>query len=166
MIFVLDASVAIAAARPAEVAHLRARSMVDRILRGDDAIVVPSLFGIEVVAGLTRRGHDAAGAEAFVDALLAPPSETITLGPVRAAMIRRTAAASRLRAADACRRQAGPSQLEPLEQQAGKQIAKAAPAGHSQSERQSCDWAASHCCRVMAAGGAAAPRGVFNPVIF
>ena len=102
MIFVLDASVAIAAARPAEVAHLRARSVVDRILRGDDAIVVPSLFGIEVVAGLTRRGHDAAGAEAFVDALLAPPSETITLGPVRAAMIRRTAAASRLRAADAC----------------------------------------------------------------
>jgi predicted nucleic acid-binding protein len=102
MIFVLDASVAIAAARPAEVAHRRARSVVDRILRGDDSIVVPSLFGIEVVAGLARRGHDAAGAEAFVDALLAPPSEAITIGPVRAAMIRRTAAASRLRAADAC----------------------------------------------------------------
>jgi predicted nucleic acid-binding protein len=102
MIFVLDASVAIAAARSAEVAHLRARTVVDRVLRGEDSIVVPSIFGIEVVAGLTRRGHDVAAAEAFVDALLSPPSESITIGPVRAAMIRRTAAASRLRAADAC----------------------------------------------------------------
>ena len=47
MIFVLDASVAIAAARSAEVAHLRARSVVDRVLRREDSIVVPSIFGIE-----------------------------------------------------------------------------------------------------------------------
>ena len=102
MIFVLDASVAIAAARPVETDHQLARSVVDRVLRGSDSIVVPTLFGIEVVAGLARRGHDPGAAEAFVVALLSPPSQSITIGPIRAALIRRTAATMRLRAADAC----------------------------------------------------------------
>lgn len=102
MIFVLDASVAIAAARPSEVDHARARAVVEGVLRGEDAIVVPSLFGIEVVASLARRGHPVVAAEAYVDALLAPPAETITLGPIRAARVRRCAAALKLRAADAC----------------------------------------------------------------
>ena len=74
----------------------------DRVLRGEDAIVVPAIFGIEVVAGLARRGHDAAAAEAFVDALTSAPAVTITIGPIRAVKIRRSAAALRLRAADAC----------------------------------------------------------------
>ncbi len=102
MTFVLDASVAIAAARKSEPAHARARAVVDRVLRGDETIVVPAIFGIEVVAGLTRRGHDREASEAFADALTSTPNETITIGPVRAARIRRTAAAFRLRAADAC----------------------------------------------------------------
>ena len=102
MSLVLDASVAIAAARSVEVAHARARAVVDRVLRGEDSIIVPAIFAIEVVAALARRGHDVAAAEAFVDALTATPSETITIGPVRAAKIRRAAAAHRLRAADAC----------------------------------------------------------------
>lgn len=102
MSFVLDASVAIAAARPVEVGHARARAIVDRVLMGAEAIVVPAIFGIEVVAGLARRGHDVAAAEAYVDALTSEPAETLTIGPIRAARIRRAAAASRLRAADAC----------------------------------------------------------------
>lgn len=102
MSFVLDASVAIAAARPVEAGHARARAVVDRVLLGVETIVVPAIFGIEVVAGLARRGHDVAAAEAYVDALTLAPAETMTIGPIRAAKIRQTAAALRLRAADAC----------------------------------------------------------------
>ena len=97
MTFVLDASVAIAAARSVEVAHARARVVVERVLRGEETIVVPAIFGIEVVAGLARRGHAVAAAEAYVDALTSAPAETITIGPIRAAKIRKSAAALRLR---------------------------------------------------------------------
>jgi predicted nucleic acid-binding protein len=99
---VLDASVVVAAERAAEPGHARSRAVVDRILRGEDEVVVPAIFRIEVVAALARRGHDAAGAERLVDALLASPAETVTLGPRTASRVARFAARHRLRAADAC----------------------------------------------------------------
>lgn len=102
MRLVLDASVVVASERPKEAAHARARAAVDRVLGGDDEIVVPALFRIEVVAGLARRGHDVTAAERLVEALLAPPAETLTIGPRRAAAISRFAGLARLRAADAC----------------------------------------------------------------
>jgi len=99
---VLDASVVIASERPIEPGHTRSRATVDRVLRGDDEIVVPAIFRIEIVAGLARRGHDALAVEHLVDALLVPPAESLTLGPRRATLIARFAARHRLRAADAC----------------------------------------------------------------
>ena len=102
MKFVLDASVVIASERPIEPGHARSRAVVDRVLRGDDEIVVPALFGIEVVAALARRGHDPIAVEQLVDALVAPPAESLTLGPRRAKLVARFAARHRLRAADAC----------------------------------------------------------------
>ena len=89
-------------ARPSEVHHASARAVVEGVRRGEDVLVVPSRFGIEVVASLARRGDPVAATEAYVDALLAPPAETITLGPIRAARVRRCTAALKLRAADAC----------------------------------------------------------------
>jgi hypothetical protein len=63
---------------------------------------VPALFRIEVVAGLARRGHDPAARERLVDALLALPSEIVTLGPRSATRIARLAAQAKLRATGAC----------------------------------------------------------------
>jgi predicted nucleic acid-binding protein len=99
---VLDASVVVASERASEPGHARSRALVDRILRGDDEIVVPAIFGIEIIAGLARRGHDATAAERLVAALLAPPAEVLVLGPRRAVLVARFAARHRLRAADAC----------------------------------------------------------------
>jgi predicted nucleic acid-binding protein len=50
MKLVLDASVAVAAARPIEVAHQAARQRIARVFRGEDDIVVPAIFPIEVGA--------------------------------------------------------------------------------------------------------------------
>jgi len=99
---VLDASVVVASERPTEPAHLRSRARFDLVLRGDDDIVVPAIFGIEVVSALARRGHDAAAAERLVAALATDPAQTLVLGPRRSASIARFAARYRLRAADAC----------------------------------------------------------------
>jgi predicted nucleic acid-binding protein len=52
MRLVLDASVAVAAARVGEPAHDAARARLTRILRGADEIVVPTLFSVEVTAAL------------------------------------------------------------------------------------------------------------------
>ena len=102
MKLVLDASVAIAAVRSQEPHHARSRALVDRVLRGEDDIVVPALFCIEVVAGLVRRGHDDDAAERFAGELVAAPAETVTIGARRATSIARYAGRARLRAADAC----------------------------------------------------------------
>jgi len=102
MTLVLDASVAVASERPNEPGHASSRALVDRVLRGDDVLVVPALFPVEVIAALARRGHDPAAAERLVDALVAPPCEVVSLGPRRAALVARFAARHRLRAADAC----------------------------------------------------------------
>ena len=101
MKLVLDASVVVASERANETGHARSRAAVDRVLRGDDEIVVPSTFLPEVVSALARHGHDAAAAERLVLALTTT-GEVVTLGPRRALGVARFAARYRLRAADAC----------------------------------------------------------------
>jgi predicted nucleic acid-binding protein len=98
---VLDASVAVAATRPNEPSHAVSRARIARVLAGDDEIVVPAIFPIEVGASLARVGEPAAAVCAYVDALMAVASAVATIGPLRARKIRDMAIASKLRAADA-----------------------------------------------------------------
>ncbi len=102
MKIVLDASVAVAAVRPNEPDHPAARVRVDSILTGQDTLVVPALFPIEVTAALARRaGWPYAKIAAYVARLLAPPCRVVTIGTRRAHAASQLAATTRLRAADA-----------------------------------------------------------------
>jgi predicted nucleic acid-binding protein len=98
--FVLDASVAVAAARPRELGHRRARTRVEAILSGADEIVVPSLFGIEVAASLARAGVPLPAIRSYVDAL-SSGAAVVPIGPRAARQAQETAMRWRLRAADA-----------------------------------------------------------------
>ncbi len=97
---VLDASVLVAAISPSEVHHTRARELYGAAPE-DQAFLVPSLFRVEVLAALSRRGE---GRELLdtVDALVSGPRfhavaiEALLLE--RAVAVARTA---RLRAYDA-----------------------------------------------------------------
>jgi predicted nucleic acid-binding protein len=100
MKFVLEASVAVAAARPGEPQHRDARARVRAVLEEADEIVVPVLFQIEVAASLARVGVALPGIRAYVDALLAGAA-VIPLGRRASGQARETAMRWRLRAADA-----------------------------------------------------------------
>jgi predicted nucleic acid-binding protein len=97
---VLDASVAVAAARPGEPMHRSARSRVEGILSGEDEIVVPTLFAVEVAASLARADLSLPSIRAYVDELLVGAS-VVPLGPRAARQVWETAMRWRLRAADA-----------------------------------------------------------------
>ena len=99
MILVLDASVAVAAARTGEPAHRKARARVRRALTGTDEIVVPSIFSVEVGASLARAGEPLGTIRAYVDALLARAT-VVPLGARAARAAREMAMRCRLRAAD------------------------------------------------------------------
>lgn len=101
MKLVLDASVAVAAARPNEIAHHAARGRIARIFRGHEDIIVPAIFAIEVGASLARVGEDAEAIGAYVDALMSTTTDVVTIGPINAKRIREVAITLRLRAADA-----------------------------------------------------------------
>ncbi|WP_437675723.1 type II toxin-antitoxin system VapC family toxin [Sorangium sp. So ce131] len=101
MKLVLDASVAVAAARPNEPHHAVSRARVTRALAGDDELVVPAIFPIEVGASLARVGEPSAAVCAYVDALMSVAVTVATIGPLRARRIRDMAILSKLRAADA-----------------------------------------------------------------
>lgn len=101
MTLVLDASVAVAAARPREPSHAAARARVSKILRGDETMLVPTLFSIEVAAALARVGEPLPAIRAYVDALLAVAARVAPLGPRSAAQARETAMRWQFRAADA-----------------------------------------------------------------
>ena len=101
MRLVLDASVAVAAARPTEPSHAASRARIARVLAGSDEIAVPAIFPIEVGASLARVGESTAAVCAYVDALMSVASTIATIGPQRARRIRDTAIALKLRAADA-----------------------------------------------------------------
>jgi predicted nucleic acid-binding protein len=97
---VLDASVAVAAARPREPGHRRSRARIEAVLAGTDTIVVPTLFGIEVAASLARVGVALPALRLYVDELLAGAT-VVPLGARAARQSRETAMRWRLRAADA-----------------------------------------------------------------
>jgi predicted nucleic acid-binding protein len=101
MKLVLDASVAVAAARPNEPSHAVSRARVTRVLAGNDEIVVPAIFPIEVGASLARVGEPPSAVCAYVDTLMSVVVAVATIGPLRARRIRDMAIASKLRAADA-----------------------------------------------------------------
>ncbi|MGH7288782.1 MAG: type II toxin-antitoxin system VapC family toxin [Myxococcota bacterium] len=101
MRLVLDASVAVAAARAREPLHRAAQGRVARILRGEDELIVPTIFSVEVAAALARVDEPAAAIRAYVDALLRAAARIVPLGPVVARRARETAMRWRLRAADA-----------------------------------------------------------------
>jgi predicted nucleic acid-binding protein len=71
-----------------------------RSSRGSDEIVVPSLFEVEVVAALVRRGADPARVAQFFEQHFALRT-VVTLGPRAARGARVVAGVTRLRAADA-----------------------------------------------------------------
>lgn len=100
MRYVLDASVAVAAARPREPSYAAACARVTRVLAGLDEIVVPALFRIEVASTLSRTGFDPTRVRAHVEHLLGSAT-VVVLGPVRAKRIQRVAMFTKLRAADA-----------------------------------------------------------------
>jgi len=101
MKLVLDASVAVAAARPNEPSHTASRARVARVLAGHDEMFVPAIFPIEVGAALARVGEPTAAVYAYVDTLMSVAAAVATIGPLRARKIRDMAIASKLRAADA-----------------------------------------------------------------
>jgi len=100
MRYVLDACIPIASMRPSEPLYVVSLGRIQRLQSGADTIVVPSLFQVEVTAGLTRGGLPPAVVEAFVDELLAH-AEVVTVGPIRARQIAGVAMRARLRAGDA-----------------------------------------------------------------
>ncbi len=101
MKFVLDASVAVAAARPTEPTHAASLARVLRVLGGDDEIVVPAVFPIEVASVLGRTGSPAETVDRFVAGLVAPPTKLVTIGPRAARRIQRVALQRNLRSSDA-----------------------------------------------------------------
>src|SRR5439155_24357345 len=101
MRYVLDASVAIAAVRHGEPAHLASRARLAAVLSGADEIVVPAIFTIEVAASLARVGWPPAEIEEYVATLAARTVESATIGVARVPRVRGVAVRARLRAADA-----------------------------------------------------------------
>jgi predicted nucleic acid-binding protein len=101
MRLVLDASVAVAAARNREPSHRAARSRVAGLLRGEGELVVPAIFSVEVAAALARVHEPAPAIQAYVDALLRTAARVVPLSPAVARRARDTAMRWRLRAADA-----------------------------------------------------------------
>jgi predicted nucleic acid-binding protein len=99
MRYVLDASVAVAALRPSEPRHADALRRCQPFFLGHDAIVVPAIFDVEVVASPLRRGVRTL----TVSALFARHFATrklVTLGPRAVAGTVAVANATKLRAAD------------------------------------------------------------------
>lgn len=100
MRLVLDASVAVAAARPAEPTHAAAKARVDRILARTDTLVVPALFRVEVASALTRAGWGLEAVSDYVQQLV-EQADVVTMGPKGARMAQAVAMVTRLRAGDA-----------------------------------------------------------------
>ena len=99
-VYVLDASVAVAAVRTGEPSHVAARARVASLLAGRDDVVVPAIFDAEVTSALVRGGASPAAARQYLERDLAA-RRLVTMGPRAARAISAVAARTRLRAADA-----------------------------------------------------------------
>ena len=100
MKYVLDASVAVAAARPREPSYQASLARVSRMFAGIDEIVVPTIFRIEVASALSRIGIDTVLVDAHVEHLLRAAT-IVVIGSVRSKQVQRLAMTAKLRAADA-----------------------------------------------------------------
>jgi predicted nucleic acid-binding protein len=98
---VLDASVAVAAQRPLEAAYAASRARMVRFLTGEDTVLVPSFFAVEVSGALSRLGFDRPTIVRIVDRLTMPPHEVVTIGPRAARAARAVAIRGKLRGPDA-----------------------------------------------------------------
>jgi predicted nucleic acid-binding protein len=101
MRLVLDASVVVAAVRGVEPSFAAARARVNRALRGDDELVVPTLLGVEVAASLARVGEPIPKIRELVARLTSTPHHVVPLGTGRARRAMDVAMAGQLRGADA-----------------------------------------------------------------
>ena len=100
MKYVLDASVAVAALRATEPGHADALRRCMPLFAGQDEVVVPAIFDIEVVAALVRRGAVPANVAAFFEKHFVSRT-LVTIGPRAARAARTVVGITRLRAADA-----------------------------------------------------------------
>ena len=100
MKYVLDASVAVAALRSHEPFHADALRRCMPLFGGQDEIVVPALFDIEVVSALVRRGVAPASVERFFERHFAT-RKLVTIGLRAARAVRHIVGLTRIRAADA-----------------------------------------------------------------
>jgi predicted nucleic acid-binding protein len=98
--YVLDASVAIAALRSTEPFHSEALLRCMPLFAGDDEIVVPAIFDIEVSSALLRRGVAPSSIDRFFDAHFSS-RRLVTIGPRAIRAVRAVIDKTRLRAADA-----------------------------------------------------------------
>lgn len=101
MSFVVDASVAVAAARSEEPSHRAAWVFLRACLSEGTVLVLPALFGVEVAAALSRRGARADAIHAYVGSLLHSQNRQVVLGPKNAQRVIRVALKYRLRGYDA-----------------------------------------------------------------
>ena len=100
MTYVLDASVAVAALRDDEPGHRAAVRRCSPLFAGQDEIVVPAIFDLEVTSALVRRGIATDRLTEFFDLHLRS-RRLIPIGPRAIRGIRAVIHATRLRAADA-----------------------------------------------------------------
>ena len=101
MRLVMDASVVVAATRSVEPSFAAARARVNRALRGDDELLVPTLLAVEVGASLARVGEPAGKIRELVGRLTSSPHHVVPLGAARARRAMDMAIAGQLRGADA-----------------------------------------------------------------
>jgi predicted nucleic acid-binding protein len=101
MKYVVDASVAISAARNTEQSHQESTEFFERAIIGGAELLLPPLFQIEVVATLCRAGGSLRAAAAFIDSIMIPPARVVVMGPRAALRAQEIAALYRLRGADA-----------------------------------------------------------------
>ena len=102
LLLTLDASVFVAAGRPAEPGHASSLSLLQALREADVPLIEPALLPVEVAAALCRAEGDPALARAYAEAILALPR--LTLLPLDERLARRAlavATAHHLRGADA-----------------------------------------------------------------
>lgn len=97
---VLDAAVVVSALRRTEPHHQACLRRCKRIFSGEESLVVPAIFDLEVCAALVRRGIPLPRVEQFLAAHL-PDRHRVVIGPRAVAAAQRVVRTTRLRAADA-----------------------------------------------------------------
>ncbi len=100
MRYILDASVAVAALRSTEPGHADALRRCMPLFAGQDDVVVPAIFDIEVVSALVRRGVAPSSVARFFDKHFFSRT-VVTIGPRAVRAVRGVVGVTRLRAADA-----------------------------------------------------------------